>query len=636
MAEVPAPIAAESIVLVQGTSSLANPNERQYAQNLTARISYWLQGAGLRHVVITDDKLSAPSLRKARIVILGYNPRPPARELQTLRQFVRTGGKLMVFFGTDPDLAALMEVRLGVYQSARQVGAWHGFCFNQDAPAGVPARILQESGNFFTVYPARSSGRIFAFWEGADGQATRYPAWVKTDHGFWMTHVLLSGDNAAKQQMLVALVAAIMPETRAVAAHHAIGTIHEFADYTSTASAIEGIRAQAVGPDHAPVRALLDRAQILESQVRTQQQQGHYDAVRQTVASLRTTLTEAYARIQDARPDEFRGVWNHSGAGLYPGDWDRTCRLLADAGFQAVFPMVQSPARAHYPSTLVPTSDVFQRYGDQLEDCLRAARRSGLQVHAWKICWNLEDASQALIDRFRRANRLQRSDRGETLAWLCPSNPDNQALELESILEIARNYRVDGVHLDFIRYKSKSYCYCAGCRNRFEKAMQQSIRQWPREVLTGAAALPYQQWRRDQISHFVAAAQAALRRLRPELRLSAAVYGFYPQCGTSIGQDWGDWLRTDTIDFVCPMDYTTDPALFRKWVTTQMALPQSKGRIRPGIGVTATESRLNPVQVIDQVRFLRQAGATGFMLFDLNRTLEYETLPMLRLGLTRR
>jgi hypothetical protein len=60
-----------------------------------------------------------------------------------------------------------------------------------------------------------------------------------------------------------------------------------------------------------------------------------------------------------------------------------------------------------------------------------------------------------------------------------------------------------------------------------------------------------------------------------------------------------------------------------------------RDRIFPGIGVTATESRLSAVQVIDQVLACRRTGAGGYALFDLSPALESEVLPALRKGLSR-
>ena len=68
---------------------------------------------------------------------------------------------------------------------------------------------------------------------------------------------------------------------------------------------------------------------------------------------------------------------------------------------------------------------------------------------------------------------------------------------------------------------------------------------------------------------------------------------------------------------------------------TQVAYPGAAGRIIPGIGVTADESRLDSAQVVRQVALARQAGCPGFVLFALSGTLRDETLPALRQGITR-
>ena len=51
--------------------------------------------------------------------------------------------------------------------------------------------------------------------------------------------------------------------------------------------------------------------------------------------------------------------------------------------------------------------------------------------------------------------------------------------------------------------------------------------------------------------------------------------------------------------------------------------------------MTATESRLEVQQVIDQVKLARKAGTAGVAVFDLDYTLVNDILPYLRLGLFR-
>jgi uncharacterized lipoprotein YddW (UPF0748 family) len=363
--------------------------------------------------------------------------------------------------------------------------------------------------------------------------------------------------------------------------------------------------------------------------------QGDYPRVLATARHLEAVQTEAIARTQTPKRGEFRGLWNHSGTGFTPGKWHDTCQTLSRSGLTAIFPNVQKPWATDYPSKLIPPSYVLARYGDQLKACLTAAHSHGIEVHAWVILWSLEGAPESIIAPYRRDNRLQVTSSGKTLSWLCPSNPANRAFELAAIHELAARYpHLNGIQLDYIRYQSSDTCYCTGCKNRFIKATNHQPKRWPAEVRSGSLATAYREWRRDQITAFVADVRRDLKKISSGLKLSASVYPLYPGVRDSIGQDWGEWLRLGLVDFVCPMSYTADTAKFIGWYRKQIAHPGVRGKLFPGIGVTTSECRLNAVETIDQINALRREGATGFTLFEANATLEKEILPYLRMGIT--
>jgi uncharacterized lipoprotein YddW (UPF0748 family) len=491
------------------------------------------------------------------------------------------------------------------------------------------------SHNIRPVFPVAAGARVIAFWEDDAGRRRDDPAWVQSPHGFWMTHVLLEGDVAAKQALLLALAGSCDPALWRVAAEHARQRCGRLGTLRSLADAVERIgRLADQAENGARMRVLLAQAQALHSDMLSDIAGGRYGSVPGAGRRVNALLTEAYALGHPPRADEFRGVWNHSGLGLAPGDWTRTARLLAANGLTAVFPNVVQAGLARYPSRVFPAAAECRLYGDPLAQCLAAGRRYGLAVHPWIVCWNVSGAPRALLGRLEAQGRLQVSADGTTLAWLCPSHPDNVAYMLDGIRELVRAYRVDGVHLDYVRYPSGDSCYCAGCRRRFAAVTGRIVRRWPADVRAGPLAGAYRQWRRDQITRFITLARSELRRADPTLMLSAAVYPSYATCRESIAQDWAEWLREGRVDFVCPMDYTADATGFAAVVSAQLALPGARGRVYPGIGVTSTESRLGAVDTIDQIVALRRAGAAGFMLFDLNATLEQDILPFLRMGLT--
>ena len=128
--------------------------------------------------------------------------------------------------------------------------------------------------------------------------------------------------------------------------------------------------------------------------------------------------------------------------------------------------------------------ETAEKGDDQIAQCLTACRKFGLQMHVWKVNWNLGSHVPAeFVARLRREQRLQKSSSGKEEPWLCPSNPANQKLEIDSMLEVARNYDVDGIHFDYIRYPDGDHCFCDGCRERFSKSAGVKIQQWPQDVL---------------------------------------------------------------------------------------------------------------------------------------------------------
>ena len=628
---------ADTILLVQGTLSARESNAQNVARKVTRRLSGWLSEMSIAHGIIDDEAVERGGLDEARLAILAYNPYPPEAELEALRSFVRKGGKLVVCFGGTAELAELMDLRLGMYVRAEAPGRWSSFSFSDPAAWNVPARLHQESFNIVPAYPAGPTARVIAYWENADGKKTEDPAWLASEHGLWMTHILMDDDMVNKQRMLAGLLGHYEPSVWPAAARYAIDTSGRIDSYRNFSEAVDAIADQAAGlPQEKEIRDLLTQCRDLHRKMETHFQKGLFVSVVDLSGELHQRLIEAYARIQQPRTPEFRGIWDHDGVGWYPGDWERTCKILREQGFTAIFPNMLWGGLAHYSSKVLPESSTYRTYGDQLKQCIEAAHRNGLEVHVWKVCWHVVNAPSEFRHKLTQQGRLQVSLKGRTAPWLNPAHPQNVTLALNSLKEIARNYDVDGIHLDYIRYPGADYCFSPATRSFFEKSIGSPIKDWPAAVRPeGRLQDEFQRWRAEQITSFVRLAHDEIKAINPRIKLSAAVYSSYPNVIKSLGQNWGLWLKEGYVDFVCPMNYTTDPSAFSQMCRRQIALPDARGRIYPGLGVTADESQLTPDQVIEEINILRKLDAPGFMLFDLTTTLRDETLPMLRLGLTR-
>ena len=304
---------------------------------------------------------------------------------------------------------------------------------------------------------------------------------------------------------------------------------------------------------------------------------------------------------------------------------------MASNRFNAIFPNMLWGGLAHYNSAVLPHSAEFALYGDQVSACVQAAHARGLQVHVWKVNWNLLGAPQGFIDSMRAAQRTQVSRSGAAIDWLCPSHPDNFALETNSMLEVVRNYNVDGIHFDYIRYPDSDYCYCAGCASRFQSQTGRAVTNWPADVLAaGALRTAFLDWRRAQITRLVQTVHAGVKAMKPSVQVSAAVFPDAVSAFDDVGQDWRRWVTNGIVDFLCPMDYTTELHSFTNRVRQQLEYVGGRVPIYPGVGAYVLETDAT----LAQIQSTREAKTGGFILFELSPDSAATLLPVLGLGAT--
>lgn len=628
---------ADAVVIVQNTLSTESPAEKKVGATIANRISRWLTDAGIPHGILRDEEVIHGGLMGARVAILSHHPHPPARELATLRFFVQRGGRLIVCYGSDPELAALMGVTLEPYMKAERPGQWASFIFTNPSYWRVPEQIHQNAPNLVPAQPASPKTQVIAWWYDAHGRRSNRAAWLASDTGLWMTHVLTAEDAHTKRDMLTGLLVTLVPEVGWHAARNAIqkaGQIDSFRNFEEACAAISNAAQRKNNP--AQLRSLLISAQQEYERMLAGWEQKEFSEVILVANRLRHNMIEAYASIQTPRSNELRGVWDHSGTGWFPGNWPRTCSMLEDFGINTIFINALWAGLAHYPSKIVPVSPIVALYGDQISSCLSAAKRFGIDVHLWYICWNLENAPPDFVATLRKKGRLQQDSQGHTTLWMCPTHPENRRFALDAVREaVSLHPQLRGVHLDYIRYPGSGFCFCPNCRTDFERTIGRKVARWPGDVQSGGCDhSSFVQWRSGKITSFVQEVREAVRNRNRNIQISAAVWASYPATVDSIGQDWGTWLRQNIVDFVCPMTYTADTTQFVDLTRSHLALPNAKGRVFPGIGVNAAESQLMADQVIEQILWLRNLGASGFVLFDMSPSLRKDVLPMLQKGVT--
>lgn len=627
--------AASPVVVIHGKTSIENKGEHGYAASLARHAVKWYRDGGLP-VDISDDSDLSKALSGRKIALLVYCASPTAKQLKELRAFVARGGRLIVTYSSSQGLADILGVKLGSY---RKTYGFAEMVFSKNRPVNVARSISQSSQNIFSAYPVKGKSTLLAWWTDQTGQSQGEAAWLKGTCGYWMTHVLLAdGDASEKADLLIALSCNLDPSLWAAAAKNRIAAVGKVGPWSSVSNAQTSLANRE--PSLRTNLALAEVNSAVDYLARAERMiaSGEASTAWALANEVDLHLHRAYGFLQEPAGGEIRGIWDHSGQGLYPGNWERTCKELSARGITDIFVNVAAPGFAHYSSKVLPRSPVFEARGDQLASCITAARRNGIRVHAWLICFSTTGATTNRMAIFRHYGWLLGTTSGGTQRWLDPSSVDVRAHIVSAAKELMTQYKIDGLHLDFVRYQDYYNSLGYSTRIRFERDTRggKSIANWATVSKSGALFKEIVRWRSKQVSALVAEIKATQRICAPRVLISAAVLGKYPTCVESVGQDWMSWLSCGYLDYALPMNYTESPTVYASLLATQLKQRRIAQKILGGIGVTAAESRLGPDQVINQVNALRQGGAAGFVLFDLDATLANEILPILSLGITER
>ena len=625
------------VVILRGDSAAkTSPSEvrntREYAE-VTAGL---LDGVGLSYFLISDEDFKAEKMKEQEVLILPFNPSMPDEIVGEVEKFVAGGGKLIACYTLPGRLAERAGIKVGEHIKQKREGAFDSIRAAEGLRGKWPTEAKQKSWNIRDAEAVKGRATVAAWWYDDKGEPTGKAAVILGDDCVYMTHVLLKDDAVNKQCLLLSMIGSMSEELWREAMEYCIGQIGNvggFEDYESARNAIIKL-----GTGNDEVTKVINQADDKYKRSRSLASSEKFYEAMVTAREGRELMIEGYCRSQEAVWPEHRAFWCHSAFGVRGMEWDEAVRRLAENGFTAVVPNMLWGGVAFYESDVLPVAKDIAERGDQIELCVKACKKYGVECHVWKVNFNMGWAtSKAFATKMKEAARTQvRFDGSDNDRWLCPSHPANRKLEIESMVEIVRRYDVDGVHFDYIRYPDENGCFCKGCKGRFEEWAKIKVTNWPGDVREDETiADKWLDFRREQITPVVKGVAEGARAIRKDIKISAAVFRNWPVDRNTIGQDWKMWCEKGWLDFVCPMNYTDSSGQFEGMIREQL---KWVGDVPcyPGIGLSVWSDRNDICKLIEQIGITRKLGTGGFTIFNYGPGEAGEIVEKLGLGMTKR
>lgn len=343
------------------------------------------------------------------------------------------------------------------------------------------------------------------------------------------------------------------------------------------------------------------------------------------------------------RPATIKAIWVTRFDYRTADDVREVVASCVEAGFDTILFQVRGNATAFYDSPYEPWALELAGSGpggdpgfDPLALAVDEARRLGVSLHAWVNVmpswwglepppeggqpphlyharpawhwWSAEGERQALSDKF--------------YVSLNPCLPEVRRYLTEVVVDIARRYEVEGVHLDYIRFPNE---FPATPRD----AAGQPTADYPRDPRTlalyreatglhpddapeGGGEHPWDAWRTGQVTELVRSIRAGLGGLGEDAPLLTAAVGSVPERALHHFQDGRGWLDAGLVDAVFPMNYSQDLAVFDERLA-HWTLPAGDGGPRVVMGVRASEQGDDARTLELLARAVEHGG--GFCLF---------------------
>lgn len=297
--------------------------------------------------------------------------------------------------------------------------------------------------------------------------------------------------------------------------------------------------------------------------------------------------------------------------------------FLAETGFNVVFPVVWNKAFTLYPSQVMRDRfgveiDPLYKGRDPLAELIVEAKRVGLAVIPWFEYGFASSYNQNGGHLLAKKPEWAARDSGGNLLkknnfeWLNALDPEVQDFLLSLVLEVAKNYDIDGIQGDDRMPALPSEGgYDTKTVQRYKQQFNQNPPSNPKDQ-------QWLQWRADILTDFLVRLYQEVKAINPDILVSLAP-SVYDWGLREYLQDAKCWIDRGLADIIHPQLYRRDFRSYRILVDrliTQQFTAQQLPQLAPGILIKLGSSyRITPEHLLQVIEYNRSCGIQGEVFF---------------------
>lgn len=284
-------------------------------------------------------------------------------------------------------------------------------------------------------------------------------------------------------------------------------------------------------------------------------------------------------------------------------------------GITDLFIQVRRMDDAYYNSKIVPKPTNLKENFDMLDYAVKLGHENNIKIHAWFVICRIGKGDYKKTLNNTKISWLNKDNKGNYLnennVFIDPSNYEAKKYIISVIKEVEKNYNIDGIHLDYIRYPNKSYGYT-----------ENSLLQYTLQTgETFPTTLRFDNFRREQITNFIYEIRKSLNK---NTVLSASIVSWgeatnYKNLSSynNTFQDYEKWINNNLVDFIVPMIYKREHIEkqskdYTKWLNLYKP---NKNKIIPAIGAYLNDAKGIKKQIINT----EKAGYNNWIIYEFNQ-----------------